>query len=196
MLSLPAYFSSALLLPTAPPARTSTCTLSASCAPLLSRRQFLAASCASSLGATLLPAKAVFAADNEDKLVERLLQVREKLVAAEADLDAGIFDAVRNTIKLALAPLTLKGYLGDSVKARAAALGEDNALGTSLKAKRQALLVALSGVDTYCYERQTGRSSSREAGEKARQLLETAITTLDEVISVSRDAGRQLASAS
>ena len=51
-------------------------------------------------------------AEDEDKLVTRLIEVREKLSATGPALAADECDAVRGTVKTALSPLTLKGYLG------------------------------------------------------------------------------------
>ena len=130
----------------------------------------------------LLPAHAD---DAEDKLVVRLDEVRARLVTAQSSFDAEEWDDVRGAVKVTLEPLTLKGYLGDSVKARATALGEEK--GATLKAQRMELLTQLSGLDGYCYQRQTNGAKKLEVAE-ARALPDGSVTSLDKVIATTRAA--------
>ena len=142
----------------------------------LSRRAILAAPFAVAFSPR------VALAEEEDKLVSRLISVRQKLDESKPALAAGEWDEVRVAVRAALAPLTIKGYLGDSVKARALAAGDK---GAALKAERADLLRQLSGVDQYCYEQQSGANPSPADTTKAKEQLEGAVKTLDDVI---RDA--------
>ena len=129
-------------------------------------------------------------AEEDDKLVSRLISVRQKLDESRPALAAGEWDAVRIAVRAALAPLTIKGYLGDSVKARALAAGDK---GAALKAERIELLRQLSGVDQYCYEQQSGANPSPADTTKAKDQLEGAVLTLDDVIRDARAAAVYLA---
>ena len=102
--------------------------------------------------AAALAAQPRVALAEESKLTAALLKARATLVDSKLALDAGDWDAVRAAVKQATTPLTLKGYLGDSVKARIVALGD---AGAPLAADRMDLLRALGIVDRYCYQRQS-----------------------------------------
>ena len=91
---------------------------------------------------------------------------------------------VRDAVASALFPMTIKGYLGDSVKARAVDLkeaGQDEKAG-ALKRERLAVLKALNAVDTYCFEQQTGKQPSGAPPAEVKAQLEAAVSSLDSVI--------------
>ena len=171
LIFLGALTADALRAPQPPPRRAIAC----------SRRALLVAP----LGLPL----ATLAADDEDKLVVRLTEARADLVSAQGALAAGNIDAVRQTIKQTTFPLTIKGYFGDSVKARAKALGDD-AKAATLKADRMSVLRPLAAVDSYCYDAQMGKNPS---GEEAKEQLQKAVAAMDVLIPHAREAGLALA---
>ena len=143
----------------------------------LTRRQALVATTAA-----VLPTPA-FA--EEDELVKRLVEVRQSLAASSAALDNKQYDAVRLAVKNAATPLTIKGYLGDSVKARAQSLGPEGG-GKELAALRKELILSLAVIDNYCYQRQAAAASflgggGEDAGDP-KVALETSLTSLDTIV--------------
>ena len=90
-------------------------------------------------------------------------------------MDAAEYDSIRRTVKAALFPMSLKGYFGASVKGRILELGD---AGKPLAADRMAVLKALAAVDTYCYQKQTGKSGDGDP----KAALEASLVALDAVI--------------
>ena len=152
---------------------------------LVSRRAVIAAP----LLAVALPAFA----EEDDKLVAKLIESREKLVLAASSFDAEDWDGVRTAVKFTLQFMTLKGYLRDSVKARIMALGDEK--NAELKGLRYDLLVLLSGVDNYCYGRQSGNMKNVPTAAEAKAQLDGSVAALDKVITSTRAAGTALAAA-
>ena len=111
--------------------------------PALSRRATIAAA-----ATAFLPAPSVLAVQ-DDALLNRLREVQTQLESAQTALSRSEWDTVRAAVKAATSPLTMKGYLGDSVKARAAATES-----ADLAAGRIQLLRSLAAVDKFCYDRQ------------------------------------------
>lgn len=116
---------------------------------------------------------------DEDPLVTRLGEVRARLEVAQSQLESGEMEKVRLAVKAAVTPLTMKGYLGVSVKSRAQESGS-----VELAAARTTLLRSLGAVDQYCYKRQTSFGQSLELDEsaKAATSLSDSIQTIDAVI--------------
>ena len=117
----------------------------------VSRRQCLSALPAA---AALAAPWRVLADDGDDKLAASLIDARAQLAACEDGLASGApdWDAVRNAVKSVTTRLTLKGYLGESVKSRAAALSESDA--APILADRSALLRSLGSLDNGAYKQQ------------------------------------------
>ena len=140
----------------------------------LSRRRIIQQTAALALYATPFTARA-----NDDALRERLADAQDRLKAAQLDLASGELGNVRQAVKTALTPLTMKGYLGDSVKARAQATGS-----TELAEARNKLLRNLGELDQYCYSQQTRAPWDKPLdSDVATAALEGAISSLDTVIS-------------
>jgi len=112
----------------------------------------------------------------EDPLAAKLLQVRSQLEAAKGELTLGNVDRVRLAVKDVSTPLTLKGYLGDSVKARAISTGSEG-----LAAERATLLRSLGAIDKYCYEEQMKRSTEIMRSE-AMKSLDESLASLDTIV--------------
>jgi hypothetical protein len=115
----------------------------------------------------------------EDVLVKRLLTARDALSAASGALKESDWDRVRKAVKDAATPLTLKGYLGDSVKARVLALEEaKEGSGRDLAADRVSLLRSLAVIDKYCYARQTGGNTDDDPAS----AIESSLNSLDSIV--------------
>ena len=146
--------------------------------PSLPRRHVLGLA-----AATPFAPLAAIAGGDPDKLVAKLQSVRQNLVDVEPALGTDP-SKVRDAVASALFPMTIKGYLGDSVKARAVDLkeaGQDEKAG-ALKRERLAVLKALNAVDTYCFEQQTGKQPSGAPPAEVKAQLEAAVSSLDSVI--------------
>lgn len=84
---------------------------------------------------------------------------------------------------MTVTPLTMKGYLGDSVKARVQALAEqEEGGGAQLSARRGELLKALGQLDRYCYERQTAFGGGSAPSSDGVLLLEGAVRGIDSIV--------------
>ena len=132
---------------------------------------------------SLVPPTALFAADISDPLSLRLTEAKSKLIAAQPALESGQnFDQVRQAVKKTITPLTMKGYLGSSVKSRS----QEGEGSPDLADARLALLRSLGIVDRYCYKRQTSLSFGAQPDESAAAItaLADAIASLDTVISL------------
>ena len=105
---------------------------------------------------------------------------RQDLVNAQDALAAGRLDVVRAAVKNTITPMTIKGYFGDSVKARIVDLKEAGKDTGPLSADRMAVLKSLNTVDTYCYAKQTNGDAA--APEVAADALKSAIAALDSVV--------------
>ncbi len=138
------------------------------------RRAFLPQATAAVVAFPLAAAPAVA---DMDPLLTRLGDARARLDTAQVALREGNLDIVRQAVKAAVTPLTMKGYLGQSVKSRAQEAGSSDLLEA-----RAVLLKTLGVVDKWCYERQTsfGQSSSDLAVPSS--ALRESIAALDEVI--------------
>ena len=102
-----------------------------------------------------------------DKLIARLQEASQQLATTKNSLADGDWDTVRAAVKGASTPLTMKGYLGESVKSRALETGSEE-----LAAARKELLKSLGTLDRYCYDRQMGKSSSLNPSEALDQSIE------------------------
>uniref|UniRef100_A0A7S4C685 Uncharacterized protein n=1 Tax=Chrysotila carterae TaxID=13221 RepID=A0A7S4C685_CHRCT len=109
---------------------------------------------------------------------------REELAASEAKLRDRDWDKLRLTISKLVKLLTVKGYLGESVKSRAAAMG---AAGEEITYRRVKLLQNLYSVDKFAFEQQLRKfeiGSDAELLEiaKAAESLKTSVGLLDAII--------------
>ena len=145
-------------------------------AALVSRRAALGATAAVAVAA-VLPAHAAHASD--DLLADRLLQARNALDGASVSMANGDVQSVRRIIDKTLKLLTIKGYLGESLKSRVAEMGESEASAVIL-AERKKLILNLGYLDKYCYSRQTGADAS--GAPDAERNREDALTALDAIL--------------
>ena len=127
--------------------------------------------------AIVLPALPAHASD--DALADRLMQARTALDSAKGWLANDEIQSVRKTVDITLKLLTIKGYLGESVKSRAADMGEGDASAVIL-AERKKLILNLGYLDKYCYSRQTGADAS--GASDAERNREEALTALDAIL--------------
>ena len=154
--------------------------LAASCSALRvaapSRRSALQTfAAAASLPTALLPARCIAA---DDPLLTRLAEARAGLVTSLDEFDAEQFDSVRRAIKTAVTPLTMRGYLGVSVKTRAQESGSED-----LANARVELLRNLGTVDQYCYQRQSAAPWDKPADPApAATALKEAVATIDRIV--------------
>lgn len=135
--------------------------------PPLSRRQ------AVPLAALALSTPAAWA--DADALADRLHAVGEALEASRGSLERGDYDDPRRTVQQLTALLNTKGYLGDSVKARARERGDD---GAELEAARRTLLKAMYELDNFCYLKQKRETVAASTGVDA---LESCIAGVSAV---------------
>lgn len=152
-------------------------------APVLSRR------CISLLGSISLLTPQVACAD-EDALLGELRKVRTQF-GSEATgvavlVQAREWDDVRTQIRRVLSLLTMKGYLGASVKSRILALPEGSPERKGLSDARQALLQALGVLDQLAFEQQKLSPLSKQAKDfdstEALSAVQASIDALDAVI--------------
>ena len=168
-----------------PPACLSTETSS----PILSRR------CVSLLSPMLLFAPLAAHADDDplvtDPLVAALQDVRAQFGSgigspAVALVQNREWDEVRTLVRKALTPLTMKGYLGASVKSRIVALAEGSPERQSLNNARQDLLQALGALDKLAFEQQKLSPLSGAAQvfdpTEALSYLQASVDAMDAVI--------------
>ena len=150
--------------------------------PILSRRCML-------LGPMLLLAPRVARAD-EDSLVAELRKVRTQFSSEATGVAVLVqtreWDDVRTQIRRALTLLTLKGYLGASVKSRILAMAEGSPERKGLTDARQALLQALGALDRLAFEQQqlSPLSAAGKAFDPTEALLvvQASVDALDAVI--------------
>ena len=162
--------------------RHSACQSKATSGPVLTRR------CISLLGPMLLAPRAARA--DEDSLVAALRDVRAQfggeLGGATLLVQTREWDEVRTLIRKALTLLTLKGYLGASVKSRILAMAEGSPERKGLTDARQALLQALGALDTLAFEQQklSPLSAAGKAFDPTEALLvvQASVDALDAVI--------------
>ena len=151
--------------------------------PILSRR------CISLLGPMLLLAPRVARAD-EDPLVAELQKVRTQFSSEATGVAVLVqtreWDDVRTRVRTALTLLTMKGYLGASVKSRILAMPEGSPERKGLTDARQALLQALGALDQLAYEQQklSPLSAAGKAFDptEALSVVQASIDALDAVI--------------
>ena len=122
------------------------------------------------------PLVALAVAD-EDPLVTRLRDAQSRLESAQFALNEGNIDQVRQAVKAAVTPLTMKGYLGSSVKSRAQDSGS-----TELLEARTTLLKNLGIVDKWCYDRQTSFGQSSSDSTIPTTALRESVVAIDKVI--------------
>ena len=145
--------------------------------------------CFTLLGPMLLIAPRVARAD-EDTLVAALRDVRtsfgNELGGARSLVQSCEWDEVRTLIRKALTPLTLKGYLGASVKSRILAMAEGSPERKGLTDARQELLQALGDLDRLAFEQQklSPLSAAGKAFDPSEALsdVEASVAALDSVI--------------
>eukprot|EP00964_Phaeocystis_antarctica_P098056 scaffold64115_cov65-Phaeocystis_antarctica.AAC.6 len=146
--------------------------------PILSRR------CVSLLGPMLLLAPRVARAD-EDSLVAALRDVRTDFSSEATGVAVLVqtreWDDVRTQIRRALTLLTLKGYLGASVKSRILAMAEGSPERKGLTDARQALLQALGALDRLAFEQQQRRDKAFDPTE-GLAIVQASVDALDAVI--------------
>lgn len=127
---------------------------------------------------------------DEDSLVAALRDVRAQfggeLGGATLLVQTREWDEVRTLIRKALTLLTLKGYLGASVKSRILAMAEGSPERKGLTDARQALLQALGALDTLAFEQQklSPLSAAGKAFDPTEALSEVqaSVDALDAVI--------------
>lgn len=123
-------------------------------------------------------------ADVNDLLVTRLNQARDGLTGCEAKINARDRDleAVRRAVKDTLTPLTMKGYAGESVKSRAAALANDgkSESAAAITDARRAVLISLGDLDRATFEKQTKGG----AAEELLPLLDSAVAAVDGLLKI------------
>lgn len=146
-------------------------------APILSRRCML-------LGPMLLLAPRVARAD-EDSLVVELRKIRTQFSNEATGVAVLVqtreWDDVRTQIRRALTLLTLKGYLGASVKSRILAMAEGSPERKGLTDARQALLQALGALDRLAFEQQQRRDKAFDPTE-GLAIVQASVDALDAVI--------------
>ena len=145
--------------------------------PILSRRCML-------LGPMLLLAPRVARAD-EDSLVAELRKIRTQFSNEATGVAVLVqtreWDDVRTQIRRALTLLTLKGYLGASVKSRILAMAEGSPERKGLTDARQALLQALGALDRLAFEQQQRRDKAFDPTE-GLAIVQASVDALDAVI--------------
>eukprot|EP00900_Chrysochromulina_parva_P012378 jgi/Chrpa1/21140/Chrysochromulina_OHIO_Genome00007122-RA len=134
------------------------------------------AAAAAAAAAAAFPLVAPAVAD-EDPLVTRLRDAQSRLESAQFALNEGNIDQVRQAVKAAVTPLTMKGYLGSSVKSRAQDSGS-----TELLQARTTLLKNLGIVDKWCYDRQTSFGQSSSDSTIPTSALRESVVAIDKVI--------------
>lgn len=152
-------------------------------APVISRR------CIALLGPIALLAPQVARAD-EDALLGELRKVRTQFSSEATGVAVLVqtreWDDVRTQIRQVLSLLTMKGYLGASVKSRILALPEGSPERKSLNDARQALLQALGALDQLAFEQQKLSPLSSKAKDfdatEALSAVQASIDGLDAVI--------------
>ena len=152
-------------------------------APVLSRRSMLV------LGPISLLAPQVASAD-EDALLGELRKVRTQFsseaTGAAVLVQTREWDEVRTQVRKVLSLLTMKGYLGASVKSRILALPEGSPERKGLNDARTALLQALGALDQLAFEQQKLSPLSMQAKEfdatEALSAVQASIDGLDAVI--------------
>ena len=152
-------------------------------APVLSRRSMLV------LGPISLLAPQVARAD-EDALLGELRKVRTQFsseaTGAAVLVQTREWDEVRTQVRSVLSLLTMKGYLGASVKSRILALPEGSPERKGLNDARTALLQALGALDQLAFEQQKLSPLSMQAKEfdatEALSAVQASIDGLDAVI--------------
>ena len=152
-------------------------------APVLSRRSMLV------LGPISLLAPQVARAD-EDALLGELRKVRTQFsseaIGAAVLVQTREWDEVRTQVRRVLSLLTMKGYLGASVKSRILALPEGSPERKGLNDARTALLQALGALDQLAFEQQKLSPLSMQAKEfdatEALSAVQASIDGLDAVI--------------
>ena len=157
--------------------------LSSEEAPVLSRRSMLV------LGPISLLAPQVARAD-EDALLGELRKVRTQFsseaTGAAVLVQTREWDEVRTQVRRVLSLLTMKGYLGASVKSRILALPEGSPERKGLNDARTALLQALGALDQLAFEQQKLSPLSKQAKEfdatEALSAVQASINGLDAVI--------------
>ena len=157
--------------------------LSEEAAHVLSRRSMLV------LGPISLLAPQVARAD-EDALLGELRKVRTQFsseaTGAAVLVQTREWDEVRTQVRSVLSLLTMKGYLGASVKSRILALPEGSPERKGLNDARTALLQALGALDQLAFEQQKLSPLSMQAKEfdatEALSAVQASIDGLDAVI--------------
>ena len=152
-------------------------------APVLSRRCMLV------LGPISLLAPQVARAD-EDALLGELRKVRTQFSSEATGVAVLVqtreWDEVRTQVRRVLSLLTMKGYLGASVKSRILALPEGSPERKGLNDARTALLQALGALDQLAFEQQKLSPLSKQAKEfdatEALSAVQASIDGLDAVI--------------
>ena len=150
---------------------------------MLSRRSMLV------LGPISLLAPQVARAD-EDALLGELRKVRTQFsseaTGAAVLVQTREWDEVRTQVRSVLSLLTMKGYLGASVKSRILALPEGSPERKGLNDARTALLQALGALDQLAFEQQKLSPLSKQAKEfdatEALSAVQASIDGLDAVM--------------
>ena len=147
--------------------------------PILSCR------CVSLLGPMLLLLAPRVARADEDSLVAALRDVRTDFSSEATGVAVLVqtreWDDVRTQIRRALTLLTLKGYLGASVKSRILAMAEGSPERKGLTDARQALLQALGALDRLAFEQQQRRDKAFDPTE-GLAIVQASVDALDAVI--------------
>ena len=145
-------------------------------AAILSRREAIGTAVAAAAFAAT-PFACAAADEEPDPLYQRLGLQLKKLEGAKDELAAQDYDGVRRTVADITTLLNTKGYLGDSVKARARGLGDD---GAALDAARKRLLVNMFELDKFCFDGQL-KVAARPAQEGV-EALDACVASLNAVM--------------
>ena len=127
---------------------------------------------------------AVEAGRDADPLTRTLQVYRDRLAAAGPMLDNKEWDAVRKMTSKLLTVMTLRGYTGESVKARADSWKE---AGQEKKADkilelRQALVININQLEVAIFAAQTNDKKKMLSSEELKTLLAGVVTGTDGLI--------------
>jgi len=156
----------------------------APCAATLSRRAALFGALSAPLTIAATPNPALAENSRIDPLTIRLKQSREELDACVRLLENKQWDQVRKIINELLAPMSFNGYLGESVKSRAAAWVAAGELERSerIVARRSKLMGYLSTLQNGVYAAQTSNKQKMLSPDELQATLASASAALDDVI--------------
>lgn len=124
-----------------------------------------------------------------DPLTSRLKRSRDALSSCEGPLAQKKYDPVRKEINDLLPVMTFRGYLGESVKARAESwaaagdpLSKEYALAQVIFSRRSDLVRRLSALDRALFAAQTSNKKAMLSNDELLQSLRGVIEALDLVI--------------